>query len=141
MRTYFLFIVLFQALVLSTQAELYQLDVRGRAGSPKSEQEGFAVILHDPHTDEQLVLGLACIPDTFGKIESAVLVVTDAAGKKLCRAVLGPQRLEGPSTDYEFHLRRDLLANSVLLVSHRSGDDLHVAKIVLGSFDVGEPKK
>jgi hypothetical protein len=137
MRKPLLLISVFQALVVSSHSEFYQLDVRGRAGTPKFDQKGFSVILQDLRSDEQL----ASIPDTFGTIESAVLVVTNAAGKRLCRAVLGPQRIEGASTDFEFNLRRDLLANSHLLVSHRNGDDLHVAKIILGSFEIREPKK
>ncbi len=132
---------LFCAIFSVAHAELYQFDVRGLPDTPKADKEGFSVVLVDSGSEVLVVQGVAAVPDSFGAIESAVLIVTDAAGQRLSRAVLLPQRLEGRFSNFEFDLRRDLLDKSVLVVSHRDNQDLHVARFILGSFQVRNLKK
>jgi hypothetical protein len=141
MSAHLVFLALFCAVFSVARAELYQFDVRGLPDTPKADKDGFSVVLVDSGSDVLVVQGVAAVPDSFGAIESAVLIVTDPAGRRQSRAVLLPQRLEGKFSNFEFDLRRDLLDKSVLVVSHRDNEDLHVAKFILGSFHVRNFKK
>jgi len=38
--------------------------------------------------------------------------------------------------DLEFNIKRELLKNSYVVVTHRDGDNLYMAKIILGSFNI-----
>ena len=100
-----------------------------------------SVVLVDTRPEDLLVHGIAAVPDSFGAIESAVLIVVDESGRRLCRAALGAQRLSHSTSDFEFNIRRELLAKSYILVAHRDGEDLHLAKFLLGSFHVRNSKK
>lgn len=139
MRCVLLHFVIVVIATTIAHAEWREFEVRGTGdASPKSNRKGFAVGLVDSGSAEKLVAGLVSVPDSFGDIESAVLVVYDAEGKKLSRSVLASQRVDAKTTNFEFDLRRDLLKHSYVAVSHRAGQDLHVAKFILGSFHVRE---
>ena len=138
--SYFL-AALFCGFAFPTHAELYEAEVRGTGDKGKADRAGFSVVMVDTSSDELLVHGVAAIPDDFGKIETAGLIVNDAQGKRLCTAILGSQRLEGAFSNFEFHLRRDLIAKSMIVISSRHGDDLHVVKIALGSFPIRDKKR
>lgn len=74
------------------------------------------------------------MPEDFGMIESAVLVVFDENSKQLCRAVLQPQKMESKKHGtLEFNLRPEFLKHSYVVVSHRKGDDLEYAKFILSA--------
>lgn len=131
-------LALLLALPLTSHAELYQMEIQSK-GDPeapfKSTAEGVTVILIE-NASENLVNALITIPAEAGPIEAATLVITNPSGEKIGRIILGAQTLEKGSQDYEFSLAEDLLKNSIVLVSHREKDDLHVARILLGTFPV-----
>src|SRR5215207_8295446 len=80
---------------LTARAELIQFEVKGiTQNSPRANKPGFALALMDSHDETQLVLAAATVPESFGTIECAALVVFDENGKKLCRAVLEPQKTD-----------------------------------------------
>lgn len=132
---------LFFALSIGLRAELREFEVRGLPNSATADKDGFSMVLVDFASDILMVQGLAAVPDSFGTIDSAVLIITDPAGKRLSRAVLAPQRIHDKFSNFEFDLRRDLLEKSVLLITHRDKENLSVAKFILGSFHVRNSKK
>jgi hypothetical protein len=135
--------LLFALAALTARAELIQFEVKGiTQNSPRANKPGFALALLDSQDETQLVLAAATVPESFGAIESAALVVFDENGKKLCRAVLAPQKTDPKKhVTLEFNLRREFLKHSYVVVSHRKGDDLTVAKFLLSTFPVVDAKK
>jgi len=133
----------FLALALTARAELFEVEIKGIAqNSPRANKPGFALALVDSQSESQLVLAAATVPEDFGAIESAVLVVFDENSKRLCRAILQPQRMEPKKqVTLEFNLRREFLKHSYVVVSHRKGDDLEYAKFILSTFPVVDAKK
>lgn len=131
-------LALLLALPLISNAELYQMEIQSK-GDPeapfKSTVEGVTVTLIED-ASENLINALVTVPAEAGPIETAILVITNPSGEKVGRIILGAQALEKGSQDYEFSLAENLLKNSMVLVSHREKDDLHAAKILLGTFPV-----
>jgi hypothetical protein len=128
-------------LLVSARAELLQMEVNGIANQPgKSSQPGFTVLLIDVKDQESLISGLLSVPDEFGEIEACVLIIMQPDGKKIGRVVMGAQILHKWKKDFEFNLPKSLLEKSLIQVSHRKGDDLHIAKIPLGTFPIQPPK-
>ncbi len=113
------------------------LDVKGvEEEVGKSDQEGFSCVLVDTKDPRLLIAGTVAVPFDFGEIESAILLVSDDKGELIARCVMGQQAFEGKTWDFEFNLKRDLIMNSLVLLSHRDGDDLFVAKVHLGTFAI-----
>ena len=66
---------------LTARAELIQFEVKGiTQDSPRANKPGFALALVDSQSETQLVLAAATVPESFGAIESAALVVFDENG-------------------------------------------------------------
>ena len=141
MRFYIL-LALVTFLVLPARAELLEFEVKGiTRDTPRANKPGFALALVDSQSETTLVHGVATVPESFGEIESAALVVFDEKGKKLCRAVLAADKLPGrKQVVLEFNLRREFLKDSYVVVSNRKGEDVTMAKFILSSFPVVDAK-
>src|SRR5882762_9060918 len=139
--TVYLALLAILASISSTKADLLQVEVHGLPDKMgKSDQKGFSVVLVDVG-DPDLIHGILTVPDSFGDIEAAVLMIYDGTGKKIGRVMIASRVIAPGEKVFEFELARDLLQNSYIGVSHRDKDDLHVAKVILGAFSVIDKRK
>ena len=113
------------------------LHIRAKADAPlETDQPGYEVNLLDSHSDEMLVMGHVRMPDSFGKVDVADLLIRDADGKKVGEMTLAPEIPPSKTPAFEFYLRREYLKNSTVTVSHDAKETLDMAVFHLGTFGV-----
>ena len=124
------------ALCLAFQAEA--VDIRSRADDPsKADTDGYSVLLMETGHEDFLVYGVAAVPASFGKVEGSQLTVRDDNGQHLCSIRTLAEISPGGTTDIEFHLRRDLLKNSLLTVwTSTEHEGRKSVRFVIGTFAV-----
>ena len=113
------------------------LHVRAKAEAPlEADQPGYEVNLLDSHSDNLLVMGHVKVPDSFGKVDTAVLAVVGVDGQKISEVEIAPSALTPKTSGYEFYLRREYLKNSTVTIAHNQPETLDVAVVHLGTFEV-----
>jgi hypothetical protein len=132
--------VLSHFLVIDARAEWITSDVRGKGAKGESDHPAISCILLNTGNESDGVMAVVTISEEFGMIESAILVVYDAEKKLVARAVLGAQVVEKGRNDYELNVRRELIENAYVVVSRRDKDNLHFAKVHMGTFPINEKK-
>ena len=121
------------------------IDVRAQSTDPtQADHPGYVVYLSDFHSTKGLVLGGIKIPDSFGKVDVAVLNLVGSDGKALASQALASSKVPlRDGTTFDLEIARDCLQNSTLAVSNSKGDEpFDVAVIHLGTFEVHDrPRK
>lgn len=126
---------------LASAGLLDMTHVRAKADAPlQSDHPGFEVMLLDTHDKNALVAGNVRVPDNFGKVGGASLLIIDAEGKKLGDVALAPSSFPSKTPSFDFYLARSLLQNSTVSVLHDTADDFDVTVYHLGTFAVQDPK-
>lgn len=137
----------FCSLIISTALQVAnaaeQIEIRAKADAPaEADREGYSVAMIDSHTDHMLVDVHARVPESFGPVEGAQLVVRDESGAGVCTVPVERSLATQNGIGFEFGLRRDFLRNSRLVVGRWSGaNGLASATFLLGTFTIRDHPK
>ena len=108
-----------------------------KADAPlETDQPGYEVTLLDSYSEETLVMGHVRVPESFGKVDFAELVIRDAENHKVGEMLLAPEIPPMKTPGVEFFLRREYLKNSTVTVAHDDKDNTDMAVFCLGTFGV-----
>lgn len=126
----------------SVHAELYTVDVTSKTTGKPSETnlEGLSLFLVDVSHEKALISGLLKVSKEVGPIESCRLVVNQPDGTTIAQTFMTMQELPDGDRVFEFDLTRPVIEKSHLFISLRTGEDLGIARVLLGTFTIHDPK-